>query len=190
MVARFEFANANAASFLRRGMPRQRQSSGAGGQLLYLPATGITVLPYHRTSAGWQCALLLAVPHGTSELTATVTDLEVETAIAVNGVGPDLSSPAVFRQVWQARFYQYNRRSAAAEVIADHARDDRTLTIDTSAQRRLCAVTGLRPIGMNILLNKLVQATLLYQQSSPNDTAGARYTLALPPSPGTAVDNY
>jgi hypothetical protein len=165
-----------------------------GGQLLWLPRLGITVLPHEPVSGGWVCTLVAVdnaprgwLPTGAFE----ISDLEVRTAIATRRPWLPTAelSVAEFGDAWQVRLACHGGSLRVGLALLAGMNPD-TLTLDV-ADPAIRVRAGCRhPAGFAQACHRLRQAGLLRalfdDTTTATGTAGPRRCgLTLPLVPAT-----
>jgi hypothetical protein len=167
--------------FLQR-LPRTRCTSGVRGQVLYLPRTGHTVVPFERHADRWLCIVVAdpARPYHTPDL--WVHDAEIETSLGVATVDP-ITDPETFAHAWQARLWPRwpgGAMPALAQDIAQNVRQAGSVTVelDEDGALRLAQRNGITLDDLHRALTNLIRGGLL-SHSRPVGRWG-EFTLTIP----------
>ncbi len=178
-------------------LPSYRSTGEAGGRALYLPLTGLIVVPHHQLAGVWDC-LVLADPTGVHQpgVTHRVADLEIETALPVPLGNPlaDLDANE-FAAVWLTRVWARARGGhlyAVARVLAEdlRPRSGRTIVWDQTAQRRTITGAHVQPPGLRRLLDTLIRDRLLSPLHGGTASDPPIYRLTLPDQQWTEPPSY
>ena len=183
-----------AQAYLSR-QPRRRSTDDVrvGDGPLYLLASGLVVEPQARTGAGWTCRVL----NDTQRWSAAVTDIDVETALAVSDPAAPLAGvdEATHAIVWQARVRSLRPGPLvhhAARIIAEDLPrpQPQLVDLDPAAVRALLSgLRLLRPPGLRQLLTKLARSGLLTTVQAGDGDHWGRHRLSLPAAAGPFPDD-
>jgi hypothetical protein len=178
-------------------LPSRRSSGEAGGRVLYLPLTGLIVVPHLQLAGMWDC-LVLADPTGARQPGSTycVADLEIETALPVplgNPLG-DLGADE-FAALWLTRLWARVRGGytyAVARVLAEdlRPRGNRTIVWDEPARRRTMTSAHVLAPGLRRLIDGLIRDGLLRPLPAGNAADPPIYRLTLPDQRWTEPPSY